>query len=759
MRSPQRQVRQLAVSRLEDRVTPVVGAFDVPALVGDDVAYQGIIQFGDTPQASSATGALLTTGRHILTAAHTVDSNTDGRPDSDTYYVRFDLSDRTVLLTVDRANVYVPPQWKGRQDLSGYDFAILTLPEIAPLGNGERGLGFEISRDTAEVGDDFTFVGYGYPGTGSLGEAFTPLTQSAEIQRLNIRGTGEFELEFNGFFVTLTAETLTPEFLEATLENFAGLVDVTVVQATGAANPHRGSFEIAFNQVDLAETGLATVDVPEIILTPVTGFVGTLNVQTLAPGGVDLKRIGKNTFTAIDGDDGGVLMAVLPEAADFAILGSGDSGGPAFINGKIAGIASFGDSTSTFNTGSGWARVSKYADIIDSLTEVGRFDVTLNVGTQIGGPDGKADTIRVQQVGTQVHVTINGVLIYREAMQLVRSFRLVGTSDAETVTVFGELPFTVNFSNIGRNDTITQSASPRIAVGANVGSRVQLLDYADRSALLDFNVYATSFTGGVRVATGDLTGDGVADLVTAAGPGGGPHIRVFNGVDGSEVANFFAYAPTFRGGIYIALGDINGDGRLDLITGADAGGGPHVQVFDGTNYQSIASFFAYVPTFTGGVRVAAGDFNLDGRDEIVVGAGPGGGPHVQVFDGNGVSTGVSFFAYESTFTGGVFVSTGDLDGDGRLEFVIGSGLGGGPVVSTFTGLEGAPIRAYFAGNANFRGGVRVTTVRMAPGESERIVAAQGLNGDSRLYEIEPKTDDPAEAIDLTFVTAGGLYVG
>ena len=56
------------------------------------------------------------------------------------------------------------------------------------------------------------------------------------------------------------------------------------------------------------------------------------------------------------------------------------------------------------------------------------------------------------------------------------------------------------------------------------------------------------------MAAADLTGDGVAEIITGAGPGGGPHVRAFSLAGGAstEVASFFAYDPAFTGGVTVA---------------------------------------------------------------------------------------------------------------------------------------------------------------------------------------------------------------
>jgi uncharacterized repeat protein (TIGR01451 family) len=267
--------------------------------------------------------------------------------------------------------------------------------------------------------------------------------------------------------------------------------------------------------------------------------------------------------------------------------------------------------------------------------------------------------------------------------------------------------------------------------GPGGGPHARVFDFAANQfvELVGFFAYDADFTGGVNVAAGDITGDGVDEVITGAGPGGGPHVRFWSYQNGGlgELADlgFFAYDAAFAGGVNVSAGDVNGDGATEVVTGAGPGGGPHVRVW--TNAGGVPSelggsgFFAYDAAFAGGVSVAVGDIDGDGVAEIVTGAGPGGGPHVRVWNlmpaatgGTGAVAGdfterAGFFAYDASFTGGVHVGTADIDGDGVVEILTGAGPGGGPHVRIWrvVGTAVVEVFGFYAYNPAFTGGVFV----------------------------------------------------
>jgi hypothetical protein len=107
------------------------------------------------------------------------------------------------------------------------------------------------------------------------------------------------------------------------------------------------------------------------------------------------------------------------------------------------------------------------------------------------------------------------------------------------------------------------------------------------------------------------------------------------------VNDFFAFDSTTRTGVFVAAGDVNGDGFADLVFGPEDGGAPRVTVFGGQALMTgsaapEASYFAAPSGERGGIRVAVHDLDGDGRAEVITGGGVGTGSRVRVYDGASV---------------------------------------------------------------------------------------------------------------------------
>ena len=251
-----------------------------------------------------------------------------------------------------------------------------------------------------------------------------------------------------------------------------------------------------------------------------------------------------------------------------------------------------------------------------------------------------------------------------------------------------------------------------IIVGAGSGGGPHVRIFSTEGKLEgQFFAYAQSFRGGVDVATGDINGDKIKEIITGPGSGGGPHVRVFN-KSGAVKLQFFAYAQNFKSGVYVASGDVDGNGLDDIITGPGSGGGPHVRVFNSQG-KVKSQFFAYDSAFRGGVRVATGNvYNLarKGYPQIITAPGPGMPAQIKIFDNKSKTLG-QFNAYTPSFRGGASIAVGDLDNDGLAEIITGAGPGGAPHVRSFNSA-GVLTGSYYALAADFNQGVNVGYVKV-----------------------------------------------
>ena len=520
---------------------------------------------------------------------------------------------------------------------------------------------------------------------------------------------------------------------------------------------------------------------------PTSGVAGRVTLGAGGPGlaniavGLDTNGDGKADLTATTNDQGRYVFANAP-VGGLAVLLTAPAGTrfntpdgtgklPVTVASPAPGSASITTAPDVAVTYTGTAVGSLYLDANGN-------------GTKDAGEAGV-------QPGT-VQVDLNGtgkLLTVAATAQADGTFRLDGLPDgthfvtvtppAGTTTTFPTrvpvaiaggstatlTPVGVQTAGTGGGGTGGTGLGGALVLGDGAGAGVKSYTFTKNA---DGTLKATAGAGmtaaasgryGTRVLSADVNGDGTPDTVTATTGSTTALIYAYDGKTGdllTAAAGMYAFDPGFKGGVNLAAGDFNGDGKMDIVAAADTGGGPRVRVFDGSQFvakvdtayhpvgyhaegQVLADFFAIDdPDFRGGVRAAAGDLNGDGKADLVVAAGAGGGPRVAVFDGQSLLPGNTavklvgdFFAYESSLRNGATVSVGDVNGDGKVDLVTGAGPGGAPRVTVFSGPDvlnnqgagSARLADFFVnGNVTGRQGTSLT-VRDVDGDGKADVVA------------------------------------
>ncbi len=318
----------------------------------------------------------------------------------------------------------------------------------------------------------------------------------------------------------------------------------------------------------------------------------------------------------------------------------------------------------------------------------------------------------------------------------------------------------------GNNIIVAQDQSTPIGyfvTSSDAGVQAQINVYSDQGQLLySFDPFpSVSFTGGLRIAVGNVFGTATPDLVVGTGPGGVSLVLVYDGdsvLAGKPilVTAFYPFGSGWGGGVFVATGNLNGGPLSQIVVSADAGGGAEVNVYSIQPYIALINP-GYVAvqdgppllvdplgSFFGGIRVACADVNGDGLDDIITGNGPGGPPEVKIFAGDRTSffdttPFADFFGITPTsFLGGIFVTAGDFDGDFKADVIVSADQGGGPQVDVFTGAsitanptQVAALGVFNALNATgFTGGTRVGTAigQFGPSIGRVLVSTAGPGG-------------------------------
>ncbi len=287
----------------------------------------------------------------------------------------------------------------------------------------------------------------------------------------------------------------------------------------------------------------------------------------------------------------------------------------------------------------------------------------------------------------------------------------------------GKINLTVaDIDGDGKAEIITvpeNSGGPNVRIYSynSATSKIELLDW--------FMAYGNSFRGGTNIAVGDVNGDGLLEIITAPQGGGGPNVRAYQYNSSTKkfslLSWFMAYSEKFRGGINIKLADIDGDDDIEIITTPANSGGPNVRAYRFNSasgqFELVDWFMAYDANSRGGVDVSIGDVDGNGKSEIITLLRSQGGLNMRAYQYNSASGQMELLdsteAYSASFNGQIEIKTADLDGNGDSEIIAASSKSGAPNVRIYDLANGKLnlAKSFAAYGSNFRGGVRVVTGR------------------------------------------------
>ncbi|QJW98452.1 RHS repeat-associated core domain-containing protein [Frigoriglobus tundricola] len=239
--------------------------------------------------------------------------------------------------------------------------------------------------------------------------------------------------------------------------------------------------------------------------------------------------------------------------------------------------------------------------------------------------------------------------------------------------------------------------NPEIFVGSGVGDAAVVKAYNAGAGTLQFSTsvsaFGSTYTGGLDVSAGDFTGSGLPDAVVSAASGTSATVTILDGTTGSAISgalgSFTAYSSITGGGVVTATGDVEGNGVTDLITAAQTTGGLEIKVFSGSDGSVLADFDVTGTAFSGAVSLAAGDLTGSGKADVVLG---GSGGWVAAYDplsGTALSSTLGGFqAFGSGYTGGVVSVAADpmagVTNPGSTSVLaVGTGAGVTTEVKTF----------------------------------------------------------------------------
>lgn len=194
--------------------------------------------------------------------------------------------------------------------------------------------------------------------------------------------------------------------------------------------------------------------------------------------------------------------------------------------------------------------------------------------------------------------------------------------------------------------------------------------------------YSKSFKGGISLGIGDVNNDGKADLITAPQSYAKKKTKVKVYIYNSNtkkfqlLKKFRPYSKKFFGGIEVRVGDVNGDQQKEIITVPNSYFSPLAKIYQ---YNSItkkinllAKYYVFKKNYKNGVNLEVADVDDNGKDELVVTPNQGYKPQVRVlsYQSKKKFKAKNLKTYKKTYQEGIALELADVNDDGLKEIVV-----------------------------------------------------------------------------------------
>ncbi len=272
-----------------------------------------------------------------------------------------------------------------------------------------------------------------------------------------------------------------------------------------------------------------------------------------------------------------------------------------------------------------------------------------------------------------------------------------------------------------------------------------------------------SVNGG-SVAIGNVTGDADNEIIVAAGPGSDPYVQIYTAA-GKRIGQFLAYDKSMKSGVHVASGDINDKGYDEIVTVPGYGSKSLVKVFNGKGKSTVTTgFYAFPKSFLGGSEIAVGNVHGSDREEIIIGNGAGTSSYVRVFNHKGKVVMKTILPFDRIERGGVSVATANVDGGTHSEIAIAQNGFGKPNVKVYKVDNGDEtiLGDFYAYEKSYRGGVNLAAADIDQNGTDEIVTIPRQNRKTSVRFFKghgAQVKGGFRAYEADFMGGGGVAAG